>query len=152
MRTASKVVTAVGASGVLLALASPSASPDVTEDRFTVKVQVVDYHVQDVGRNGPSMGDTSTHVARVYHQGEQVGREVSHCQVFRAPNKSRFGHQCVLTWTLRGKGQITMQGVSSGAHPETRAITGGTGEYREAAGTVKAIPGRAVRFQVRLTD
>lgn len=152
MRTAWKVSTAAAASGALLTAAAPSATPDTGGNRFVVRVSLADYHVHDARPDGPSWGDTSTHVARLFHQGERVGQEVSRCAVFRTPNKKRLGQQCVLTWTLRGRGQLTMQGVDTSRRPgETRAITGGTGEFRSASGVVKSVPGGDVRYQVRLT-
>jgi hypothetical protein len=153
MRTALKVLTAIGASGVLLTAASPSASPDASANRFTVTVRVADHHSQDVGPRGTSIGDTATHVARLFQQGEQVGREVAHCQYFRTPNGRTKGFQCVVTWTLKGRGQLTMQEVSTQRHPTVRAVTGGTGDFRGAAGTVRALTEtRAIRFQARLSD
>jgi hypothetical protein len=49
MRTALKVLTAIGASGVLLTAASPSASPDASVNRFTVTVRVADHYSKNVG-------------------------------------------------------------------------------------------------------
>jgi hypothetical protein len=76
MKTAWKVLTAAAASGALLTAAAPSATPDTGRNLFTVRVSLADYHVHDARPDGPSMGDTSTHVAWLIHQGERVGREV----------------------------------------------------------------------------
>jgi hypothetical protein len=153
MRTALKVLTAIGASGVLLTAASPSASPDASADRFTVTVRVADHYSKNVGPRGVSIGDTGTHVARLFQQGEQVGREVSHCLSFRTPNGRYQGLQCVVTWTLKGRGKLTMQEESTERHPAVRVVTGGTGDFRGAAGTVRALTEtRAIRFQARLSD
>jgi hypothetical protein len=153
MRTALKVLTAIGASGVLLTAASPSASPDASVNRFTVTVRVADHYSKNVGPPGVSIGDTGTHVARLFQQGEQVGREVSHCLSFRTPNGRYQGLQCVVTWTLKGRGKLAMQEESTERHPAVRVVTGGTGDFRGAAGTVRALTEtRAIRFQARLSD
>ena len=82
-----------------------------------------------------SQGDMFVFTSRLFMRGERVGRLHVVCTltVARGP---RSIAQCVATARLPG-GQITVQGVSSEARRFTVPITGGSGRYRAARGTLE---------------
>jgi hypothetical protein len=135
---------------------TPAAAHDLDTDRFQVKVRGGNGHYEDVGRDGPSIGDYTVFRERVYHRGNRVGRNNGHCDVTRA-GTGRFAFQCNFTMFLRGRGQITMQGLFAygrrgpglSGDESTVAITGGTGIYDHAAGTatIVAPPDEPVRYR-----
>jgi hypothetical protein len=63
---------------------TPAAAHDLDTDRFQVKVRGGNGHYEDVGRDGPSIGDYTVFRERVYHRGNRVGRNNGHCDVTRA--------------------------------------------------------------------
>ena len=91
----------------------------------------------DVGDAGPSVGDQFVFGGDVSKQqgGARIGRMAGQCT-----NSSDAEILCSAAFTLGG-GQITYQGIAEtaafyGGQPTAFAITGGTGRYRDAAGTL----------------
>lgn len=91
----------------------------------------------DLGQPGPSVGDQLVLGGDVYnHQdGTLVGRSAAHCTF-----SSDAEILCSAAFTVED-GQITFQGIVDiftffTYHPVVFAITGGTGPYRNARGTV----------------
>jgi hypothetical protein len=81
-----------------------------------------------------------------------VGRVDGVCWL-TAPNTGLF--YCTVNFTLRGKGQVAATGMfdSSGETTTTAGITGGTGTYRSATGTVavKALSQTKNDFRIDVT-
>lgn len=93
-----------------------------TEERFV-----------DVGRQGFSLGDAFVFTSKLTRQGEKVGHTGVVCTI---TSRRRGEAQCVGTAWFRGD-QITVQGLLAG-EPQTfeLPITGGTGAYEGAQGTL----------------
>ena len=135
---------------------APVAAHDLNTNRFQVELRGDAGHYEDVGREGPSIGDYLVFRERVYHRGDRVGRINGHCDVTRA-GAGRFALQCTVTLFLRHRGQIAMQGLYAFSRrgPEgdaTFAITGGTGWYAHASGTATIVErerGTRLRIDMR---
>jgi len=135
---------------------TPAAAHNLGSDRFQVTLRTVSEHYEDVGPRGPSVGDSFTFSDNVFHRGQRVGRDDGNCRVTRRGPKS-FAFQCVVTVTLRGRGQITVQGLLAfrrgrpGAFRDL-AITGGTGRYAGASGTatLRELPREPTRLRFDL--
>ena len=87
----------------------------------------------DTGAPGDSAGDILTFANEVFDAGdrEKVGSDQGYC--IRTVAGSSY--ECNWT-TLLPDGQITVQGPFFDAGDSTLAITGGTGRYRHARGTM----------------
>lgn len=118
---------------------TPAAADDLDTDRFKVSLRGGTGHYEDVGRKGPSIGDSFIFREKVFHHSNRVGRDNGHCDVTRA-GPENFAYACTVTVFLRNRGQIALQGLFAirrgvpGGDP-TLAITGGTGWYNHASGT-----------------
>ena len=93
--------------------------------------------VVDVGDPGPSVGDQFVFGGDVSQRqgGPRIGRMAGACT-----NSSDTEILCSAAFTI-GADQITYQGIAVtatfyGGQPTEFAITGGTGRYRKAAGTL----------------
>ena len=133
---------------------TPAAAHDLDTDRFQVTLRPVAEHYEDVGRKGPSIGDYFVFREKLFHRGHQVGRDNGHCNVTRA-GAERFAFACTVTLFLRGRGQITTQGLFAfgrgGPSGEpTLAITGGTGWYAHASGTATLVERRGEPTRLRI--
>jgi hypothetical protein len=97
----------------------------------------------DVKPRGDSVGDRFLSAATLRRDGRRVGRALVDCL---ALDQSYGGQACVITLVTRD-GQITAQGAGehkplpgTGGDPgtgDTFAVTGGTGSYDGAAGTLR---------------
>jgi len=90
----------------------------------------------DVGAEGFSLGDEFIFTSKLMKNGKQVGHAGVVCTI--TSTKNRGESQCVGTTRFDGRGQITVQGLLAG-EPKTFviAITGGTGSYEGAEGTLR---------------
>ena len=133
---------------------TPAAAHDLDTDRFQVTLRTGADHYEDVGPEGPSIGDYFVFRDRVYHRGNRVGRVNGHCDVTRA-GPGRFAFHCTVTLFLRGRGQIATQGLFTfsedgpGGEP-TLAITGGTGIYAHASGTATLVGQQGEPLRMRI--
>lgn len=135
----------------------PAAAHDLDSDRFRVTLRPVDEHYNDVGKKGASVGDSFTFGDKAFHRGERVGRVDGMCDVTRA-GAGKFAFQCVVTLTVKGRGQITVQGLFAfrrggpDMNETVLAITGGTGIYAGASGkaTLMDEPREPTRLQINL--
>lgn len=94
------------------------------------------YGAVDLGAPGPSVGDLDAYSGTAIRDGRTVGHGGGACQVTRVDGAD-ITMQCVLTMRLE-RGSVTMQALwVRGANPLDMAVTGGTGAYREARGTVR---------------
>lgn len=83
--------------------------------------------------------------------GHKVGQGGGSCQTIHVDG-DKVTMQCLITMEL-GQGSITMQSIwTRGTSPLDMAISGGTGEYRTARGTVRfwdiATPNERVRAEI----
>jgi hypothetical protein len=88
----------------------------------------------------------------VVKRGRSVGHVHTVCTLIKTTHPGV--EQCVATFSLRG-GDITVQGLIKEPRPGTNppfvnAITGGTGAYSTAHGTVKVTPVSETRTRYRL--
>jgi hypothetical protein len=126
-----------------IASGEPGAKRKITTLRFygpTVQLKLI-----DAGDAGFSLGDQSVFSDDLLtaRNGNRVGFDGGVCTVVRVEDAStQTGTlQCLVSYSLSG-GQITTQHLSKTANlapsgTETGAITGGTGRYRTARGSVK---------------
>lgn len=87
----------------------------------------------DVGRKGFSIGDYFVFSAKLTRQGEKVGHAGAVCTFTSARREEA---QCAATVKLPG-GQISVQGLVPSRAVFTIPITGGTGAFEAAGGTLK---------------
>lgn len=156
MRRMIRIFGGAALSGVIaLTAVTPPAVAGIDGDRFQVVLRTVSEHYDDVGRPGPSVGDRFTFRDRLFHRGERVGQGNGACDLTRRTKRS-FTFHCVVTISLRGKGQIALQGPVTFRRGErlrsALAITGGTGQYAGAAGSARLIErrGEPTRLRVHL--
>jgi hypothetical protein len=120
-------------------IAAPSqASHHSRSEVFTVTGKTVDEAQIDVGRPGPSLGDSNVITEDVYRGGKRVGTSDITCTIVRLDLPAHFFRvQCLNTLSLPG-GQITSQGIVTSDEiekvPFRQAVTGGTGAYEGVRG------------------
>ena len=119
---------------VLGALAVVAAFPALAAE----KIQLVEHAdtdaTLDLGAKGDSVGDLLTFANPVYDAANktQVGSDQGYCVRVIA------GKSWECFWTLRLKeGQITIEGPFYDAGDSVMAVTGGTGKYVGAKGSMK---------------
>ena len=140
MRSKLGVSVALAAAG-LLALGAPLAAADGKGKR-TLRLVAVENQSEflDLGAPGPSLGDQLVFSEILRQRGREVGDSGVTCTVTEAvPPYDVLVFHCVGTLSLRGHGQITLQGLievqgEDDPGPFKVAITGGTGDFVGAAG------------------
>jgi allene oxide cyclase len=97
----------------------------------------------DLGASGDSIGDLLAFGNELFDRGNQikVGTDQGSC-VRTVPGQA---YECTWTNSL-AKGQITVQGPFLDSGDSVLAITGGTGAYRKARGTVNLHARSATEF------
>ncbi|MCX4538705.1 dirigent protein (plasmid) [Streptomyces sp. NBC_00841] len=132
-----------------------SADADAPERR---QVEVLELKVQndqnaytDLDPKGSSLGDTYVYSGTAIKDGRSVGRGGGSCQVIHI-NGEALTTQCLITMELK-RGSLTMQSLwVSGTSQLDMAITGGTGDFSNARGTVRywdiATPKERVRAEI----
>jgi hypothetical protein len=105
---------------------------------FTITTKTIDQSQIDVGKPGPSLGDSNVITEDAYIAGKKVGTSDLTCTIVRLdPVTHKFAGQCLNT-TVLPDGQITAQGVVTSDEieqvPFRQSITGGTGAYKNARG------------------
>ncbi|MGG8409976.1 hypothetical protein ACM614_27100 [Streptomyces sp. 12297] len=154
-------VTAAVAFGVPFAAASAAAAPaaDLT---FTLYAKEVPSGGDSQGdmNQAPEAGDSFYFADDLYRTkgGEKVGRDGVSCTVVRAGTPSDV--HCVGTFVLNGGpgGQLTAQAMMtfdpSNEQPAAFdiAVTGGTGDFKDARGYVRSTPdGDYERLEFHIT-
>ncbi|MFE6779708.1 hypothetical protein [Streptomyces sp. NPDC057702] len=107
------------------------------------QAEIVDLHFNneqyadnDLAPTGPSLGDMNSYSGTLVEKGKNVGRGGGTCQAVHVDGE-KVTMQCLVTLEL-DRGSLTMQSLADkGANSVEMAITGGTGVYDNARGTVR---------------
>lgn len=120
-----------GGGAIASFVASPSAAAATT---LTVIEHAVTDTVIDVGKTGDSPGDLLTFHNKIYDQADAtvVGSDQGSC-IRISPKKGSW--ECVYTTFLEG-GSITVETPFYDTKDSVGAVTGGTGTYSGASGTI----------------
>lgn len=157
-RTRALVMKFVAMSLITFAVGGCGVDPDVTETLAGDQVEVLDLKVEndqyaalDLNQAGVSVGDMDVYSGNAMKDGRKVGRGGGSCQVTHLDGE-KVTMQCVITMELE-HGSVTMQSFwTRGASPLDMAVTGGTGVYRNARGTVRfwdiATPNERARAEI----
>jgi len=150
MRTKGWVVLAtVSVVAVVLTVASAVTGAATTTVRLTVVEHSTTNAVIDTGFPGDTTGDVLTFHNKLYKAGEVVGHDKGSCFWF-VLQKS---WEC--RWTnVFSEGAIMVEGPSFEPHDSLLAVTGGTGEFKNATGRMRLRQlggGRGFEFSFILT-
>jgi hypothetical protein len=157
-RTTSVLTRLAAAALITAAVGGCSTTDSETERPAEEQVEVIELQVQntryealDLGPAGLSLGDMDVFSGNAIQDGRKVGQGGGSCQTLQVDG-DQVVMQCSITMELE-RGSVTMQSTwTRGASPLDMAITGGTGEYRNARGTVRfwdiATPNERVRAEV----
>ncbi|MET8758989.1 hypothetical protein [Lentzea sp. NPDC004782] len=127
--------------------ASRSEHPEILE----LAVENDQYAAPDLPPTGTSVGDLYVYSGWLLKDGRRVGQGGGSCQVIQVDG-AKITTQCLLTARLE-RGSLTVQSLwVTGESPLDMAITGGTGAYRDAQGTVRvwdiATPNERMRAEI----
>ena len=129
------VVVAIAATVALVAAvsASGSGSKGATGKTVTVIEHATTDTTTDTGATGDSAGDVLTFANEVFDSkdAKKVGTDQGSC----IRTVAGAAYECAWTTFVPG-GQITVEGPFYDAKNSTLAITGGSGRYRNARGTM----------------
>ena len=127
------LIDAVAASGTQLSPATHSRHDSHHGKAITVIEHATSDTTTDTGATGDSVGDVLTFANDVFDaaNAQKVGTDQGYCLRVVAGTS----YEC--TWTtFLPSGQIVVSGPFYDAQDSTLAITGGTGRYRNARGTM----------------
>jgi allene oxide cyclase len=124
---------------VLVALAIPAAATATTRTLHLTEKQTFQHYV-DKGAKGESPGDIRTFGGTVFQHGTKVGHDRIRCVVAAS---------CDAQVWIRGGSLISKGFVATGPTFSAK-ITGGTGKYARAHGTVTVVGGPVTRYTLRL--
>ena len=129
------LVSATLVLGLGIARASTGATGRSGRSALTIIEHSTTDEVADIGTKGDSAGDVLTFHNRVFDATDSrpVGRNQGQC-VREDPRAGTW--ECWWTTSLAG-GQITVEGPFSDTHDTTFAVTGGTGLYEDARGSMR---------------
>jgi allene oxide cyclase len=139
------VLAAAVALAVTLAAGSTGAASSGGGKRIAVFERATTDTLVDLPPAGDSLGDTLTFANEVFdaRTGKKVGTDQGHCV------RTVVGQAFECFWTtFLPRGQITVQGPFYDAADSTLAITGGTGAYRNARGTMELHARSATEFDL----
>jgi allene oxide cyclase len=111
-----------------------AAGPNVT--RFSVVERATTDTVVDLEANGDSSGDLLTFHNEIYDETNQnvVGSDLGDCV------RIEVGVSWECRWvTILEDGSITVEGPFLDVGPSVLAITGGTGAYKDAGGSMRLV-------------
>jgi allene oxide cyclase len=122
---------------VLAAAAALASMPALAAEQIVVVERPVDETTVDLGAKGDSVGDLLVFANKVYDAANktQLGTDNGYC-VRTIVGKS---WECIWTLILKG-GQITVEGPFMDSGDSLLAVTGGTGKYAGARGSMKLHP------------
>jgi len=131
---------AVLAVGVSIAVTSIGGAQAPGERTFKLVEKPISFHFVDnpphLKHHRPSPGDTFVFTSRLYDQsGAKVGTLIAHCTI-SAP--ASLPAACEGTAKLKD-GQLTLAAAGSNTNTTVIAITGGTGAYEGARGSVTSV-------------
>jgi hypothetical protein len=124
---------------VLVALIVPAAATAATTTLHLTEKQTF-HHYVDTGAKGESPGDIRTFGGIVFQNGTEVGHDRIRCVV---------AARCDAQVWIRG-GSLISKGFVANGPSFSAKITGGTGKYAGAHGTVTVVGGPITRYTVRL--
>lgn len=138
--TATSSQASTSAAATSTAAASSPQVPAAFGRVMVFKAVTTEHADIDNGAEGPSVGDRFVFGDTLYAWGtkKKVGTDGGDCALVHVKDKGKeITAQCVATLSLKG-GQITVQGLAdvTSGKPSTVAVTGGTGLYRGATGTL----------------
>jgi hypothetical protein len=121
----------------LAVAAALAALPAMAAERIVVVERPVGETTVDLGAKGDSVGDMLVFANKIYDAGNKVemGSDQGYC-VRTVVGKS---WECFWTLTLKA-GQITVEGPFMDAGDSLMTVTGGTGRYAGAKGSMKLHP------------
>ncbi|MGI5129336.1 allene oxide cyclase barrel-like domain-containing protein [Pseudonocardia sp. CA-107938] len=128
-----------------------SASPSEHTEILEFAVENDQYAAPDLAPAGPSVGDLYVYSGWLLKDGRRAGQGGGSCQIIQIDG-AKITTQCLLTGKLE-QGSLTMQALwVTGESPLDMAITGGTGAYADAHGTVRvwdiATPNERMRAEI----
>lgn len=157
MSAATGLVLAAGG----IAVGATSGSSDRSSgDVLRLVGKEVSSQYLDLGEADFSEGDHFVFTNDLYRGDRKVGEDGGSCVVTRLTAEGAYTVECHGVNSLPG-GLITAQGIVTyapgeeiKAEPYEFAITGGTGRYREAGGTVRIqeVGGGELHLSFRITD
>jgi dirigent-like protein len=102
---------------------------------LTVREHAVNEKVIDLARSGDTAGDLLVFHNPIFNEAntEQVGNDQGECI---RTSVALGAWECHWTTTIWGRGSITVEGPFYDTRNNVLAITGGTGMYRNARGTM----------------
>lgn len=132
MTAKTKLPVAAAAAWAVLASTVP-AGPAGADETIALVERATTDAVTDLGAQGDSAGDILTFANEVYDKdnANKVGTDNGWC----ARTVAGKAWECIWTTTLAG-GQITVEGPFYDTADSELAITGGTGTYAEASGSL----------------
>jgi len=135
-------ISAVVCAAVALALGGSWATAGTTDDdhvqTIVVRSDLTSFHFIDVGPTGVSPGDETTYTKKLTNQsGDTVGFLHGTCVVITVAGNNPQSAECQSTTRL-GRRTLEVDGLDRLTEPQTFAIVGGTGLYREAGGVFVA--------------
>ncbi|KUL53731.1 allene oxide cyclase barrel-like domain-containing protein [Streptomyces sp. NRRL S-1521] len=153
LATAAVGVFAVGSAGAGTGTSAGKADTARKGRVEVIELQIKDleYRAVDLGEAGPSLGDMSVYCGTAVENGREVGVGAGTAQVINLSG-GRSTSQAVITLELE-RGSLTMQSLlTDRKSPLDMAITGGTGAYKDARGTVRywdiATPKERMRVEI----
>lgn len=134
--TAAVGVFAVGGASAGTSKANADASKKDRVEVIELQLKDLEYESVDLGEAGPSLGDMSVYCATAVENGRDVGRGAGTSQVVHVGG-GKVTSQAVITLELK-RGSLTMQSLRpEEASSLDMAITGGTGAFKDARGSVR---------------
>jgi hypothetical protein len=151
MKIVAVPLIAVAVGGCSAGAAEPPSRPGEQVEVLELEVDNDQYAAVDLGATGISLGDMDVFSGNAIKDGRAVGRGGGTCQITHIDG-AEIARQCMLTMELE-HGSVTMQSLwVGGASPLDMAVTGGTGTYRNARGTVRfwdiATPSERARAEI----
>ncbi|MFH8371773.1 hypothetical protein [Streptomyces sp. NPDC018031] len=143
---------AAAAIGVLVVDSADAGAPARGQvEVLELKVRNDQHTAVDLGPAGPSLGDMDVYSGTAIADGRNVGRGGGTCRVIHIEDGKRTT-QCLITMELE-RGSLTMQSLwAGGTGSLDMAITGGTGDFRDARGTARywdiATPDERMRAEI----
>jgi hypothetical protein len=124
---------------ILVALAVPVAATAATTTLHLTEKQTF-HHYVDQGAKGESPGDIRTFGGTVFQHGSKIGHDRIRCVV---------AARCDAQVWIRG-GSLISRGFIAHGPSFSAKITGGTGKYASARGSVTVVGGPVTRYTVKL--